>query len=1532
MKKLLLITAIAVTMNCFSQAISVSTNAYTVPQLVNTVLINSPCVSATNITWKTGTNFASSNGIGYFQNSNPNFPMQAGVILSTGDVTQSSGPNTTMLNSGAANWPGDSALESTLLQSGISMNSVNASILEFDFTPISPTFSFEFLFASEEYGNFQCQFSDAFAFLLTNTATGVTTNLAVVPSTNLPISVVTIRDFLYNSSCSSANPQFFGSYNGGSAAIQAAINYNGQTKLMNASAVLTPDVTYHIKLVIADRSDQSSDSAIFISSDTFNIGQDVLGLDLTTTNNTALCFGTSHTLVSNLDPTQYNYTWTIDGVTIAGETGPNLTITQPGVYGITYQKTANGCQPVTDSITVQYLPEILAQNPDNLYRCNTGSATYAYDLSLNTAVVRAGLSPLTQVSYHATLANANAAINPLPTNYTSAPGVTIYVRVKSHTNACFVVKSFQLLISAPPVANQATNMTRCSTSAFNNAGFDLNQLNNTVLGAQSAVEYTISYYNSQADANSGSNPIPNNYVFATNNTPIFVRVQSANDSFCYATSNFILFVNPLPPVDILVPVFVCEHFTLPALTNGNYFAEANGNGTAMTAGENISTTSTVYIFNQPNGPTGCSNSSSFTVTILDPESIVPESGSYCGSFSLPSPAVGNFYTAHSGTGTLIPNGTAITSTQTINYYYHSLEPPFCIIDEDFTITILPTVTLSTFTNVFDCVGYTLPTLNVGNYFTEPNGGGTLLASGTVLNNSQTVYVHAVNADGCDASGSFEAIIGFIAPTDIAQCEPYVLPALTIGKYYTGPTGTGVEIPAGTSINLTQTIYVYIPTSSGVNCTDNVHFIVSIAQPIIDSLPNVNSCETYTLPTLTSGEYYTGSNATGTNLQAGAVITTSQTIYIFKQSASSATCHNETSFVITITARPLLDSRSDIDICDSYTLTDLTVGKYFTGTNGTGTELPGGTIITTSQLIYIYAVSSIPPFCSNENSFNITVFSIEADDPADVVACDSYTLPALTSGNYFKLTGGPTSGEGNMLVAGDVITSSQIIYVYRESGERINCSDENSFTITINATPVIAPIAHVDAANSYTLPALAVGNYYTGPNKTGTMLHAGDLINNDQTIYVYAETGTTPNCSDEKSFSTTIFNVDEMSDITTCESYTLPTLNIGRYYTGSLGTGTLLLPGQIISSSQTVYIYGLAPFDSISYDESAFDITIVDAPMANSVPNHMLTSCDLDGTNDGITNFDLTTLDATILGLQTSAEFTVTYYTSIADASAAVNNITTTTVKTIYVRVSNTLTVNCFDIKSITIRINKIPEPQPQSGIMCYDSTNNVLLNPYTISSGLSATNYTFKWVNEEGNVVGSSSNYQAILPGVYSVIATNITTGCASEPTPATVTSSEPAIVSYAVSENFDDNQEITIEATGVGGDYEYQLDFGPFQDSPTFANVSSGIHTITVRDKNGCGTTKTQALTVNYPKFFTPNGDGYNDTWNIKALKDQTKSVIFVYDRYGKMIIQLKPNGSGWDGTLRGQTLPSDDYWFTITYEEDNVEKEFKSHFAMKR
>ena len=453
------------------------------------------------------------------------------------------------------------------------------------------------------------------------------------------------------------------------------------------------------------------------------------------------------------------------------------------------------------------------------------------------------------------------------------------------------------------------------------------------------------------------------------------------------------------------------------------------------------------------------------------------------------------------------------------------------------------------------------------------------------------------------------------------------------------------------------------------------------------------------------------------------------------------------------------------------------------------------------------------------------------------------------------------------------------------------------------------------------------------NGTGTLMHAGDVLTSSQTLYIYAHTATSPDCSSQRRFTVTIFNVDSLPNVTVCENYTLPSLTIGRYFTGPDGTGTMLPSGSVVSTSMTLYIYSSSPFTPICSDQTSFTITIIDTPFANSVPVSFRTTCDLDGINDGIVNFNLATLSATILGTQTGSEFSVAYYESMVNATTASNPVTSSNQNIVYARVSNSLAPNCYDVKPITIIVNKIPEPTPVDGIICIDSETGTLLNAYTIYSGLPTTTHHFVWTNESGNTVGTAANYQATLPGVFTLVATNNATGCPSAPVDVTVSPSEPAIVTYEVSEDFSDNQSITVTATGQGNNFEYQLNNGPFQDSNVFENVPSGIHTVTVRDKNGCGSTSIQALVVNYPKYFTPNGDGYNDSWNIKDLSNQPSASIAIYDRFGKMLTQIKPSNSGWDGTYNGHLLPSDDYWFSVSYTDENqVNQEFRAHFAMKR
>jgi gliding motility-associated-like protein len=1527
MKRALHLLMILFTVTSFSQAITVNSSTFTVPQLVNSVLINSPCVSGTNITWRTGTNFGSTNGIGYFENTNPNFPMQSGVILSTGNAVNSIGPNNSMLNDGSNTWSGDSDLETTLLASGITMASKNASLLEFDFTPISSSFSFDFIFASEEYGNFQCQFSDAFAFLLTNTSTGVTTNLAVIPGTSTPISVVTIRDFLYNSSCPSVNPSYFGSFNGGSSASGSATNFNGQTVLMSASSVLVPNTQYHIKLVIADRNDSLSDSAIFLSSTSFNIGQNVLGANLTIQDNTAICFGENYTIHTGLNPADYTFTWTKDGVTIAGETGPNLIINQGGIYGVTYVNILNPCNTVTDLLTVEYYPEIIVTTPNDIYKCNTGAANYSYDLTTNTTVVMTGQPASSHVAYFNSLINANNNVNPISSPYTSPGNETIYVRVTNGNNQCFAVKSFQLLISAPPVANQPADLVMCERSmTIHDATFSLISQNTNVLNGQSATINIVSYYTSQANANAGANPIITSSYVGTNGTTIYVRVQNVSDSSCYSVTSFHLVVNPKPLVDTLLDVVVCTDYILPPLTNGNYFTGNNGTGTPLFAGNDITVTQTIYIFNQPYGANTCFSQTSFRVKIIDLNTLDPGNQVKCDSFTLPSPDYASFYTQPGGMGTLLHEGDVITTSQTVYMYYVSLLPPFCVAEDTFVVTIIPSPVVPDYPNVFSCVSYTLPTLTVGKYFTGTLGSGSEILAGTVITSTQTLYVYAETGGtpNCIAQDEFTIFIGLDPVANVTECVSYTLPNLPIGNYFTGVNGTGTQLAGGTVITTTQGLHVYAVSSSG--CSNDVPFTVTISLPYLGSVSNQVSCGGYILPVLSVGNYYTASNGTGTMLLAGRLITTSQTIFIYVN--NGAGCQNEIPLNITINQLPQIDSRSSIDVCDNYILTSLTVGNYYTGSNGTGTMLAAGTAITSTQTIYIYAISSSTPPCVAENNFTISIFNRLADAPANVTICDSYTLPALTHGNYYTQTG----GFGTMLHAGNVITTTQTLFVFVDPPTRgVNCLDENSFTITINHTPIIANISNVNACRSYVLPASSVGNYFTQTGGTGTMLNAGDVITSNQTVFVYAQTATTPNCSDEKSFTISLFKVDTLPNVTTCSSYQLPALTIGQYYTGSNGTGTMLFSGNNVSSTRTIYIFSHSPYSSCS-DETSFVVTIIPQPIANAVPLVNRTICDTDGNNEGYMTFDLTTLNSIILGTQTSSEFSLAYYESLSDANTATNPITSTMIQSVFVRVNNSLAPNCFDVKNIIIIVNKLPEPTPQNGVICIDNVTGNINNPYTIMSGLSSSTHTFTWTNPAGLVVGLGSSLTVSVAGNYSVVATSNLTGCSSEPTVASVTVSQPAIITYATSDDFSENQNITVTATGSGGDYEYQLDNGPFQDSNIFEDAPFGNHTITVRDKNGCGVTTIDALLVNYPKFFTPNGDGFNDNWNVIGLKDQPDAKISIYDRYGKFLKQFSPRDQGWDGVYNGQVVPATDYWFSVTYAESGSEKEFKAHFSLKR
>ncbi len=163
-----------------------------------------------------------------------------------------------------------------------------------------------------------------------------------------------------------------------------------------------------------------------------------------------------------------------------------------------------------------------------------------------------------------------------------------------------------------------------------------------------------------------------------------------------------------------------------------------------------------------------------------------------------------------------------------------------------------------------------------------------------------------------------------------------------------------------------------------------------------------------------------------------------------------------------------------------------------------------------------------------------------------------------------------------------------------------------------------------------------------------------------------------------------------------------------------------------------------------------------------------------------------------------------------------------------------------------------------------------------------------------------------------------------------------PVLDEVIILDDLADSNNIKIVVDG-NGSYEYAINGGEFQDDPVFLDVPSGVNTVIINDKNGCGTTEPiDFLVVGYPKFFTPNTDGFHDFWNVLGIETLGDPVVHIFDRYGKLLKQLDASTIGWDGTFNGRPMPSSDYWFRMEYSRGEegvlVAKTLRTHFTLKR
>lgn len=422
----------------FSQTITTS-ESYTPTQLVQDVLFNTSCATISNVSVSGGNFTSGEQSFGYFNSSGTSFPFTDGIILSTGKIVNAQGPNSFISDDGGSmGWTGDSDLNQSLSVT----NTLNATILEFDFVPLGSQISFDYLFSSEEYhGTATCQYSDGFAFLLKAVGDSNYQNLAVIPNTTIPVKVTSVHPEIPGG-CSAQNEQYFESFND----VNHPTNFNGQTKVLTAQANVIPGTTYHIKLVIADEGNYRYDSAIFLKGSSFSFGVD-LGQDRKITTNNAVCPNEILTL-NTASPSALNYQWNFNGNPISGETNstlvfnPPYTNSQDGTYSVdvTYSPTCS----VTSEIILEFAPQLFV-NQQNYTFCdddNLQNGIRSINLNDITSSLFTNLPTYYTVAYY----DSVTSTTPLPYSYQNTTPFSQVIYAKIANSSCYTAIPVTLTI------------------------------------------------------------------------------------------------------------------------------------------------------------------------------------------------------------------------------------------------------------------------------------------------------------------------------------------------------------------------------------------------------------------------------------------------------------------------------------------------------------------------------------------------------------------------------------------------------------------------------------------------------------------------------------------------------------------------------------------------------------------------------------------------------------------------------------------------------------------------------------------------------------------------------------------------------------------------------------------------------------------------------------------------------------------------------------------------------------------------------
>jgi gliding motility-associated-like protein len=371
------------------------------------------------------------------------------------------------------------------------------------------------------------------------------------------------------------------------------------------------------------------------------------------------------------------------------------------------------------------------------------------------------------------------------------------------------------------------------------------------------------------------------------------------------------------------------------------------------------------------------------------------------------------------------------------------------------------------------------------------------------------------------------------------------------------------------------------------------------------------------------------------------------------------------------------------------------------------------------------------------------------------------------------------------------------------------------------------------------------------------------------------------------------------------------------------------------------------------------ITVVNPIIYNDPTDYEV--CD-DDTDGKVCAFDLHSKD---IEMTNNPMVLISYHYTANEAKTGLNPISSSTTalfcntiatsQTLYVRLSDPSFAACPTIKTMRLIVKSLPDPiiytENDISTICVDYISNAVVRPLELKvKNTILGNYTYQWY-ENGVLIpeATAASYLVTTPAPdsisssYTIKEVDTVTGCDITALPFTVIQSGQAVFlnspTYTIGNILTDNQTIIVSLPQGHGSYQYSIDTGEIQESNVFENIPFGVHYITIWDTKGGSRNSCDPLVIsdikimNYPHFFTPNGDGYNDTWNIATgLENSQQVYITIFDRFGKLLKEITTSSNGWDGTFNGEALPANDYWFSLSYQEEGNAKEFRGHFALKR